>query len=272
MNKTAETKTIPEFVKELPNVDVSAPWARFWEILSEGRERIASKFAVTRHPEGEGREYYTSANGQFEGSFACYSGPEVEWLVHSWLGNRRNSLLDMNLTAFLGPQTTVPHLRIIFGTFPRLYFSADYLPRRNLWVDEAHLERYYEQCNEDYLRFKADDRYDWFVSQAPYVRAAESPTAISISTALGNEVIGEWQTFTQHFIDRWLGWLDDPELVPEELQPEQQRFDHQLRDHWYRLDPMNKHVVPAFGAEEVETMVNIRMGRRQMQEARRYEI
>ena len=102
------------------------------------------------------------------------------------------------------------------------------------------------------------------------MRAAESPTAISISTALGNEVIGEWQTFTQHFIDRWLGWLDDPDLVPEELQPEQQRFDHQLRDHWYRLDPMNKHVVPAFGAEEVETMVNIRMGRRQMQEARRY--
>ena len=125
MSATQETKTIPEFVSELPDVDVSQRWERFWDILSAGKDKIAERFDVELHPSCEGREYYTSPDGSFEGSFNCYSGSEMEWLVHSWLGNRKNSLLDMNLTAFLGPQTTVPHLRIIFGTFPRIYFSAD---------------------------------------------------------------------------------------------------------------------------------------------------
>ena len=265
-----DTKTIPEFLEELPDVDVSARWARFWEILSAGRDRIAERFAVDRHPSCADREYYKSRDGSFEGSFNCYSGNEVEWLVHSWLGNRQNSLLDMNLTAFLGPQTTVPHLRIIFGTFPRIYFSADYLPRRDLWADEAHLERYFAPCNEDYLRFRADERFDWFVSQAPYIRVAESPVAISISTDHGDEVIDELQSFTEAFIDRWLGWLDNPESVPEAEQAALQQRDHQLREMGYRLDPMNQHFVPAFGAAEVDRMVAIRMGREQMAESRRY--
>jgi hypothetical protein len=271
MVNPTETKTIMEFVRELPNVDVTSRWERFWEILTAGKDQVAAKFPVELHPSCAGREYYQSKNGEFEGSFNAYSGPEIEWLVHSWLGNRRNSLLDMNLTVFAGPQTTVPHLRIIFGTFPRLYFSADYMPRRNLWVDEAYLKRYYARCNDEYLKFKADERYDWFISQSPYVRAAESPTAISISIDHDDSVIDEWQEYTEMFISRWLTWFDDPERIPEPLQAEQQRFDHELRDHWYRLDPMNQHAVPAFGAAEVERLVQMRMGQEQMQASRLYD-
>lgn len=270
MSQEIETKTIPEFISELPNVDVSERWERFWDILSAGKERIAARFDVTPHSSAAGREYYTSADQAFEGSFNCYSGPELEWLVHSWLGNRKNSLLDMNLTAFLGPQTTVPHLRIIFGTFPRIYFSADYIPRRNLWEDENHLERYYQETNDDFLRFRSDDRFDWFVSQSPYIRVAESPAAISVSTDQGNDVIDLLAEQANRCIDRWLGWLDNPETVPPELQADQQKFDHKVRELGYRLDPMNAHFVPAFGQQEVENMVNIRMGQQQIAESRRY--
>ena len=270
MGTSKETKTIPEFVSELPDVDVSKRWERFWEILSAGKDRIAERFDVAPHPSCEGREYYTSPDESFEGSFNCHSGNEMEWLVHSWLGNRKNSLLDMNLTAFLGPQTTVPHLRIIFGTFPRIYFSADYLPRRNLWTDEEHLDKYFTPVNADYLAIKADDRFDWFVSQAPYIRAAESPIAVSISTDHDDDIIDLLQDYTEKFIDRWLGWVDDPQSVPEDQQASQQQHDHNLREMGYRLDPMNQHFVPAFGADEVDRMVDIRMGRQQMQESRTY--
>ncbi len=270
MSAIQETKTIPEFVSELPDVDVSQRWERFWEILSAGKDKIANRFDVSLHPSCEGREYYTSADKSFEGSFNCYSGSEMEWLVHSWLGNRKNSLLDMNLTAFLGPQTTVPHLRIIFGTFPRIYFSADYLPRRDLWTDEAHLDRYFTPVNDDYLTLKADDRFDWFVSQAPYIRVAESPIAVSVSTDRDDDIIDLLQDYTERFINRWLGWCDNPEEVPPDQQAAQQKHDHSMRELGYRLDPMNQHFVPSFGAAEVEKMVNIRMGREQMQESRIY--
>ncbi|MFW2404938.1 MAG: hypothetical protein ACN4GT_09230, partial [Gammaproteobacteria bacterium] len=261
MSANNETRTIPDFVREMPNVDVTQRWERFWEILSDGQEQIARRFPIARHPSCDGRDYYTSPDGSFEGSFNCYSGPELEWLVHSWIGNRKSSLLDMNLTAFLGPQTTVPHLRIIFGTFPRIYFSADYLPRRNLWTDADHLEKYYAEVNDDFLELRSDKRFDWFVSQAPYIRVAESPIAVSISTDYGDDIIDLLQAYTVKFIKRWLGWLESPELVPENRQAQQQQYDHAIRELGYRLDPMNQHFVPAFGADEVERMVDIRMGR-----------
>ena len=263
-----QTKTIPEFLEELPDVDVSRRWARFWEILTEAKNKIETRFAVTRDPSCAGREYYTSHDQAFEGSFNCYTGPGLEWLVHSWLGNRANSLLDMNLTAFLGPQTTVPHLRIIFGTFPRIYFSADYLPRRNLWTDVDHLARYYDEVNEDYLSMRSDDRFDWFVSQAPYIRVAESPVAVSVTTDHDDGIIDALEAYTTRFIDRWLGWLDSAEQIPVHLQAKQQEYDHAIREHGYRLDPMNEYFVSSFGKAEVDKMVDIRMGKQQMERAR----
>jgi hypothetical protein len=94
--------------------------------------------------------------------------------------------------------------------------------------------------------------------------------AVSVSTDQDDDIIEILQDYTVRFIDRWLRWLDSPELVPEEQQAEQQKYDHTIRELGYSLDPMNQHFVPAFGEGEVKRMVNIRMGREQMNEARRY--
>ena len=40
-----------------------------------------------------------------------------------------------NATVFLGQQTRVPHLAVIFGTIPKLYFYAEYTPRVDLRTD-----------------------------------------------------------------------------------------------------------------------------------------
>ena len=132
---SADTKTIHEFLAENPDVDVSRAWERCFGILAGFKDRIAARFPVTRHPSCAGREYYTSPDGKFEGSFNAYSGGGVEWLVHSWLGNRKASILDMNATCFLGQESDTPHLIVIFGTIPKLFFYADYVPRRDLRTD-----------------------------------------------------------------------------------------------------------------------------------------
>ena len=136
MSSNKETKTIMEFLSENPNVDVSKAWERCWGIQTNIIERVRERFEVAKHPSCKGRDYFISSehpdHGLLEGSFNAYSGDQVDWLVHSWIGNRQRSILDINATVFLGQETRVPHLAVIFGTIPRLYFYAEYTPRMDL--------------------------------------------------------------------------------------------------------------------------------------------
>ena len=152
----ADTKTIDQFLAENPNVDVTPYWERCWHILSSVKARIAERFPhLSREQNTRDRDYYTSPNGEWEGSMKAWSGPGVEWLVNSWLGNRQASILDMNATAFLDQQTDVPHLVIVFGTIPKLFFYADYTPRRDLMQDVDYLDRYYgDEINDWYLTLR----------------------------------------------------------------------------------------------------------------------
>ena len=132
-----------EFLSENPNVDVSHAWERCWGIQTGIIERVKERFSVEKHPSCAGRDYFVSdehpKHGQLEGSFTAYSGEEVDWLVHSWLGNRQRSILDINATVFLGQETRVPHLAVIFGTIPFLYFYAEYTPRMDLRTNPDYL-------------------------------------------------------------------------------------------------------------------------------------
>ena len=72
---SADTKTIDQFLAENPDVDVSQAWERLWGILTQVKERIARRFPdLVLDPDCEGREYYTSPDGQWEGSFNAYAG------------------------------------------------------------------------------------------------------------------------------------------------------------------------------------------------------
>jgi hypothetical protein len=148
MTSNADTKTIMQFLSENPDVDVSSAWERCWNIHSGIVDRVRDRFPVEKHRSCVGEEYFTSPDQQLEGSFNAYSGPDVDWLVHSWIGNRQASLLDMNATVFLGQQTRVPHLVIIFGTIPKLYFYAEYTPRVDLRTHFDYLQKYIEPANE----------------------------------------------------------------------------------------------------------------------------
>jgi hypothetical protein len=262
MNMQADTKSIHEFLAESPNVDVSRAWERCFGILSGIKDRIAGRFEVQRHPSCAGPD------GRFEGSFNAYSGPGVEWLVHSWLGNRKASILDMNATCFLGQDSDTPHLIVIFGTIPKLYFYADYIPRSDLRIDTDYLDRYYGGAvNEAFLQLRGDARFHWSASHGTYMRALLSPVGISIAGDLNDANIDTLEQYANDFVGRWLGWLERPHAVAPEQRTALQHYDHRLRTLGYRRDPMNKLAENVFGADQVETMIRMRMGASQMEAA-----
>ncbi len=268
---TTDTKTITEFLAENPDVDVSQAWERCFGILAGFKDRIAAKFPVERHPSCAGREFYTSPDGAFEGSFNSFTGPGVEWLVSSWLGNRKASILDMNATCFLGQETDVPHLIVIFGTLPKLFFYCDYIPRRNLMTDMDYLDKYYgAQANEDWVALRGDPDLHWLVSHGTYMRTHLSPLGMSIAGDLNDANIDKFEAYAERFVSRWLGWLDNPDTVPESERAELQRYDHRVRALGYERDPMNSLAERVFGADQVERMVQMRMGAQQMAASRKY--
>lgn len=268
---SSDTKTIDQFLAENPNVDVSKAWERCFGILGGIKDKIAARFPVTRHPETNGREYYTSPDKAFEGSFNAYTGTGVEWLVHSWLGNRKASILDMNATCFLGQETDVPHLIVIFGTLPKLFFYADYVPRCDLRTNPEYLDKYYGgEVNEEWVKLRGDPALHWLVSHGTYMRAYLSPVGMSIAGELNDANIDKFQAYADRFVARWLGWLDAARPVAPAARPQLQKLDHTIRRLGYERDPMNKLAVNVFGADQVQRMIAMRMGASQMEASRTY--
>lgn len=272
MTHNSDTKTIDQFLAENPNVDVSKAWERSWNILTDIKDRIATRFpALTLDPACKGREYYTSPNGEFEGSYRSWTGEGVEWLVSSWLGNRKASILDMNATAFLDQQTDVPHFIMVFGTIPKLFFYFDYTPRRDLRTNPDYLERYYGgAANEDFLALRGHPNFHWSVSHGTYMRALLSPSALSLSADLNDDNLDVLEEYAYKFLNRWLGWLDTATPLPQSERVSQQQYDHTVRRLGYERDPMNKLAVQVFGEAQVEQMIQMRMGARQMAANRKY--
>lgn len=266
MSTRLETKTITEFLAENPNVDVSRAWERCWGIHNGIVERVKRRFAVKRHPSTEGRDYYTSLDGSMEGSFAAYSGHEVDWLVHSWLGNRKASLLDMNATVYLGQQTRVPHLVIIFGTVPKLFFYADYTPRCDLKIDIDYVQKYYEPANASCLKMRGHPSFTWNWSHGTYLRGLMSPVCTSIMGELTDENIGACEAYLEEFVGRWFKWIDEAEKVPDAERAALQKYDYTIRELGYRTDPMNVLAKRGFGEAEFNRMLDMRIGVTQMRE------
>jgi len=266
MTTHSDTKTIDQFLAENPDVDVTRYWERCWGILSGVKNRIAARFpGLIREPSTEDRDYYTSPNGEWEGSMKAWSGSGVDWLVNSWLGNRQASILDMNATAFLDQQTDVPHLVIVFGTIPKLFFYADYTPRRNLMTDVDYLDRYYgDEVNQWYLDLRGHESFQWSVSHGNYMRALTNPTTQSLTGELNHANLDVLEAYVNGKVDRWLNWLDGAQPVAEDERAALQQSDFTIREMGYARDPMNKLAVQVFGEDMVDTMIDIRMGRDQM--------
>ncbi len=272
MSTSAQTKTIPEFLAEAPDVDSFELWEAFWAILTEAKDKVTSALPVQPHPSSADLGAWTTPDGSYEGSLNTYSGDAdggAEWLVHSWIGNRSASILDMNLQVWLGPHIDVPHLIIVFGTIPNIFHFSDLVPRRDLMVDVEHLERYYSSQNEAWLSLRGDERFTWSVSHGTYMRAFLSPVGNSYVADRTDDVVETLREAVLHRVDTWLGWVAEATAqrpVPVDQRQSLRERDHRVRRYGYTLDPMNELSKRFLGAERVEELVAVRAGLAQMEQ------
>lgn len=267
---SSQTKTIHEFLAENPDVDNTELWSQFWEILSEAKKRIVAELPVQPHPSSAGLDYWSTEDGSYEGAMNTFTGdPDhgAEWLVHSWIGNRKNSILDMNLQVWLGPHIDVPHLILVFGTIPNIFFYSELVPRRDLMVAVDYLEKYYEPLNEDFLALRGDSRFTWSVSHGSYMRAFLSPVGHSyVAADRSEDVVATLREVVNTRVDKWLEAVRNATPTAVEERAALRQRDHKVRTHGYTLDPMNELSKKFLGAERVEELVAVRAGFQQMEE------
>lgn len=260
-----ETKTIIEHFDENPSFDNTAIFERFWAILSSIKERLNERFSFERHPSCQGLDFYQTDDGAFEGSLNAYEGAQIEWLVHSWIGNRKNSILDMNINVWLGPQIDVPHLVIVFGTIPKLFHYSDFIARRDLATNLEHVKRYYEPASPAYIELRGDPRFEWSVSHGTYMRAILSPIASSYTAERSQSNIDVLEAYVEQLFSRWLKLVDEAEPVPMEERPGLAARDHLLRKSIYTNDPMNALARRFLGDSLTERLVETRYGKAQLE-------
>ena len=262
MPVSQQVKTITQMLDEAPDVDVRATWQALWDILSEIKDRLVAEFPVERHPSSADYDYYQA--GDFEGSLSTFTGPQLEWFVHSWLGNREASILDMNINVWLGPHIDAPHLCIVFGTVPHLFHYSDLIARRDVGIDHDYVHRYYDPENDDYLAFRGDERFTWSVSHGAYMRAIISPVAHSYTAERTPDNVEALKGYVLKRFERWLDYVRTAPPVPEDEQPALQARDHRLREQIYSLDPMNALAERFMGADTAQKMVKLRYGADQL--------
>ncbi|MBV1852629.1 oxidoreductase [Catellatospora tritici] len=252
----AETlRHVEDMVDSSPVVDVHETFHQWQQLLAELKAKIDARFELKRDPSTLALESYGTYPDGPGGSLAAYSGPEVDWMVHSWLGNPGASFANLHLTVWLGPQVKVPHLGIALLVWPEGWFYLDSVPRVNLIEDGDYYDRYYAPLDADWLAHRADPEFEYFVSRSGFIRASLSPTAYCYSFGRSERNIDIVRKLSHDHVDRWLGWVDSAPPVPESERAALAETDLRMRRNIADRDPANVMGVRFFGQETTDRLV-----------------
>ena len=249
---------IHDLVEQSPDVDNREVFNRLWAMLAELNEKISARFELTLDPCCERFSDYRQisvAKEGAEGSLKTYSGPEVDWYVHSYIGSPESTFSNMHITLSLGPHCLVPHFGFALGTVPDLFVYMDYLPRVELAANPDYVDRYYTEVNEEYLELQADERFNPFISRDLYTRVALTPTAVVYTAPTDDGVLDKVRGVALSRLDRWLQWVDDAERTDPARRPAIAERDELIRRTICERDPANVLGEKLFGKETSDAMV-----------------
>ncbi len=256
-------KGVQDIFDERQPTDATATFDRLWAITHELMAKIEARFELTRDPSTEDLESYRGETEYPSGRLAAYAGPEMDWLVHSWIGNPPLGFTNMHVTAWLGPHIAVPHLGIAWGTLPDLWFYIDFNPRSDLMLDTDALDKYWGPLNEEFLGLRADEGLAPFTSRALYIRQALSQVAICFTTPgqTYNEArLNQVSELAHKRVDQWLQWVDEAEPVPQQSREQLAADDLLRRRNIAERDPANVMGVRFFGEEMTDRLVRALWG------------
>ncbi|MDZ8183821.1 MAG: red chlorophyll catabolite reductase [Nostoc sp. ChiSLP02] len=240
------------------NLDNKTVFEQLWNLTKELRQKLESRFELNPDPSVEDLQEYSSLDGNIKGSLSAFSGKEIDWLVHSWLGNpEKSNFSTMRLTTWLAPHIEVPHLAFEFGTLPNadILFYIDYVARTDLLTDLAYLDRYYEPVNQTFLKLQDETRLKAFTSKSVYVRLFQSPVSLCYTGAPTSDTLEITRTVALETLERWLTWADAAEPVSEDARNTLATRDLLLRRTAAERDPGNKFAAQLFGTQLTDKLV-----------------
>ncbi|MEP5568435.1 MAG: hypothetical protein ABJN62_11415 [Halioglobus sp.] len=249
---------IIDLVEASPDVDNRETFNHLWEILGEMNDRIQSRFELVRDPCSERFDDYSNLGGAgtgAEGSLKTYSGPEIDWYVHSYIGSPESSFTNMHITISLGPQYLVPNFGFALGTVPDLFMYMDYIPRVELMANAEYVDKYYTEVNDEFLDLQEDDRFNPFISRDLYTRVAMTPTAVGYTAKAEDDVLSKVKGIALSRLDRWLNWVDEAPLTNPADRPAIAARDELIRKTICQRDPANNLGDRLFGEEAAKAMV-----------------
>ncbi len=251
---------VEEIFDRRPKGDTTETFNALWALSEELMAKLRRRFELRRDPSTEHLESYRGNAEHPSGRLAAYAGPEVDWLVHSWIGNPPMGFTNMHVTAWLGPQIDVPHFGFAAGTLPDMWFYVDYIPRSDLILDTDALDRYYAPLNEQFLAARADLGLVPFTSKALYVRQALSDVALCFTTEADEGRIAQLGGFAHDRLDRWLRFVDEARPVAAARRPRLAADDLARRRTIAERDPANIMGVRFFGEEMTSRLVRALWG------------
>jgi hypothetical protein len=208
-------KSVVEMLAERPEMDNLPVFNRLWDITLALRQKIDARFELKPDASvADLQPFHGLPSTGARGSQMTYSGPEMDWFVHSWIGNPQYGFCNMHITLWLGPQVRVPHFGLALATVPDLFFYMDYVPRVDLMTDLDYLDRYYEPVNEHYLETRKRPELAYFTSKSLYVRQALSEAAHCYTAKINDDALQFADDLAHSMLDRWLKWVDEAEPTP----------------------------------------------------------
>ena len=253
------TKSIAQMVEERPSVNNQAVFDALWAITTELKEKLFARFSLQPDPCSAKFQPYGGA-GQPSGFLSTFAGPEIDWLVYSWVGTPGTSFTNMHLTINVGPQYNIPHFGFALGTAPDIFMYMDYLPRVDVWADAGYADKYLLPANDRFLQLRNDSRFSPFVSQDMSMRLYQTAVSNCYMVPPDDETIPLIREVAHEMMDRWLGWFDAPDMVPAEEQAAMAARDLYLRQTICERDPANAIAERLFGKEMVAELVRTLWG------------
>ncbi len=252
---------VEQMVDENPRADVTETFTEWRALLTELRDRVTARFAVERDASTVDLETYGDAGSGPAGSLAAYSGPEVDWMVHSWIGDPRTGFVNLHLTVWLGPSSRVPHLGIAMLLWPEGWFYVDTIPRVDLVADGDYFDRYYDGQDAPWLDFKVEHPdFAWFTSRTGFIRTSLSPVAHCYSFPPTRANLDSVAAALRERVDLWLSWVERGDPVPETERAALADRDLAIRRNIAERDPANVMGERMFGAELTGRLVRALWG------------
>ena len=255
------TRSLMDTIAARPAVDNRDTFEALWGNLGTLFDKVAARFELQPDASTADLQPYHSIDGSgASGNLSTFSGPEIDWLVFSWVGNPKASFSNMHLTVSLSSKIDAPHLGLAFGTAPHLFFYMDFIPRMDLAANPAYMDAYYEELNEEHLRLHENPAFTAFISGGLYMRVTQTAASLCFTAEDTDENRAVLRDTSERMVAQWLANVEKANAVPAEQRPALAARDESIRRAIAERDPMNALVQRMYGAELTAKLVKALWG------------